>query len=137
MTNEPTIQFFSRFQALRHETAAGVRSKLLQHDNYKLPEEFYGIRSIVFSEMAGDFTRGLIGELNRFVINIHDADCLIRAANEYGENIRPGLLWEFADPFLEISIGRAYSIKNHFEVRCVKAISTTDGGILPGTCRRT
>lgn len=126
MTDEQVLQCFSRFQTLRHETAASIKSKLLRHDTYKLPEEFYGIRSIVFSSMAGDFTRGLIGELNRFVINIHHADCWIRAANEYEDDTKLGLLWEFADPFLELAVGRAYSIRNHFAFAIVHLLNQSN-----------
>ena len=126
MTDEQVLHFFSRFQALRHETAANIRSKLLQNDNYKLPEEFYGIRSIVFSSMAGDFTNGLMGELNRFVINVHHTDCWIRAANEHVKDVKPGLLWEFADPFLELSVGRAYSIRNHFAFAVVHLLNQSN-----------
>jgi hypothetical protein len=126
MTDEQMLHLFSRFQALRHETNANIQSRLLRHDNYRLPEEFYGIRSIVFSSMAGDFTRGLIGELNRFVINVHHADCWIRAANEYEKEKQVGLLWEFADPFLELAVGRAYSIRNHFAFAIIHLLNQSN-----------
>ena len=68
MTDEQMLHFFSRFQTLRHETAGKLREKILRHDNYKLPEGKYHIRSLVFGQMADDFTNGLIGELNRFAV---------------------------------------------------------------------
>jgi hypothetical protein len=112
--DKQVLHFFSRFQTLRHETAPNIQNVILKHDDYKFPETFYGMRSIVFSCMAGDFTRGLIGELNRFVVNIHHAESWIRAANECEEGLKIGLLWEFADPFLELAIGRNSNIETRY-----------------------
>lgn len=123
ITNDRTIEYFSRFHSLRLKTAEKIRSALLQHDDYKLPSKFYGIGSIVFSGMAGDFKCGLISELNRFLINVHHADCWVQAANHFTENEKLGFLWEFADPLLELSVGRAYSIKNHFAFAVVHLLN--------------
>lgn len=59
-------------------------------------------------------------------LNIHHADSWIRAANEYDKDKRPGLLWEFADPFLELSVGRAYSIRNQFAFAVVHLLNQSN-----------
>jgi len=64
--------------------------------------------------MAEDFTRGLIGEVNRFLLNVNQADSWVRAIRSCAKDKKPGLLWEFADPLLELSVGRPYSLRNQF-----------------------
>ena len=117
------IQFFSVFHESRLASAKSIRRKLLKHDRYNRSKQFYGIGSIVFCEMSRDFTHGLISELNRFVINVHHADCWVRAADNFPKNEKAGILWEFADPFLELSVGRAYSIKNFFAFAAVHLLN--------------
>ena len=115
MSDEEMVKAFSKFIAFRREAAdTFVRDRLLRHDNYSIPESFHGSKSVVFSSMADDFTRGLIGELNRFLIGINHAECWVRVVNEYPKPERLGLLWEFADPLLELSVGRSYSVRNQF-----------------------
>jgi hypothetical protein len=118
-----TIKFFSVFHKLRLATAKTIREKLLKHDQYRQQKQFYGLGSMVFCEMSRDFTHGLVSELNRFLVNAHHADCWVRAANSYPENEKAGFLWEFADPFLELSVGRAYSIKNYFAFAAVHLLN--------------
>ena len=48
------------------------------------------------------------------MIGIKHAECWIRVVNEYPKPERLGLLWEFADPLLELSVGRSYSVRNQF-----------------------
>jgi len=114
-SDERILQVFSKFHTFRRETADSfVTSRVMRHSDYVLPETFHGSKSMVFSSMADDFTCGLIGEVNRFLVGVHHADCWVRAAAECEKGERLGLLWEFAEPHLELAVGRPYSLKNQF-----------------------
>ena len=91
-----------------------IRDLMLRHEDYVLPERSRLINSLVFTQMAGDFTSNLVGELNRFLIGIAHADAWSEIAKERDKNDELALLWEFAEPHLELSVGRPYSIKNQF-----------------------
>jgi hypothetical protein len=110
------IEVFKKFHAFRHESADKfVRDKIIRHSDFEFPGRTHtNFRSLIFFEMAENFTRGLISELNRFLLNINHADCWFQAAQQYEESERAGLLWEFADPHIELSVSRPYSLKNHF-----------------------
>jgi hypothetical protein len=132
MTEEETLQAFSKFRAVGWRTANEfVRDRILNHDKYELPEKTYPLRSIVFRQMAGDFTCDLINELNRFLVNIHHADSWIQVANDYDEPKKEALLWEFADPMLELSVGRPYSLRNQFSFAVVHLAHQSNSRIVP------
>ncbi len=105
--NEEMLQLFEMFSALRHEASEkSVRSKILRHSDYAFEGRTHtNFTSFMFADMADDFTRSLIGELNRFLVNISHADWWVRVTNSCEKEKQPGLLWEFADPFLELSVG--------------------------------
>jgi len=121
--DEQMMQLFAAFQAARHELADSfVRCRIIRHSHYNLKNEERPLNCLVFGSMAGDFTRGLIGEVNRFLINLHQADSWVRAIRSCEEAKRAGLLWEFADPLLELSVSRLYSLKNQFIFAAVHLI---------------
>ena len=72
------------------------------------------MRYVVFTLMAQDFTRGLIGEINKFFLGIAHAEAWVQTAQKYKEGKKLSLLAEFADPHLELSVSRPYSLRNHF-----------------------
>ena len=103
------------FQATRREMADRfVRNLVLRHNDYVLPERSRLINSLVFIHMAHDFTSGLVGEINRFLIGIAHEDAWSQIAKKRDKSDELALLWEFAEPHLELSVGRPYSIKNQF-----------------------
>jgi hypothetical protein len=117
MVNDKEIlTVFEKFHSARRETAeAFVRERVVRHADYALSNRpAHGSLEGLFTLMADQCTRGLINELNRFLINISHADCWVRAVDGYVEDDKSGLLWEFAEPQLELSVGRPYSLKNHF-----------------------
>src|ERR1035438_3090419 len=105
-------QVFAEFWANLKQKSSG--SKLLRHTDYKLPNRIRYSKSMVFISIAEDNTSALIGEVNRFQLNIVHADSWFEVVQKHDENERIGLLWEFADPQLELSVGRPYSLRNHF-----------------------
>jgi hypothetical protein len=114
--DEEIIEVFKKFHAFRHGTANKfARDRIVRHSDFEFPERTHAnFKSFMFFDMAGNFTRGLISELNRFLVDINHADCWFQAAQEYEEADRMGLLWEFVDPHIELSVSRPYSLKNHF-----------------------
>jgi len=108
-------QVFAQFwDALKRNAERETRAKVMRHSDYGLPKHVRGFQCIVFISMAGDYSRGLISELNRFLLNIAHAHAWFEVGQKQEENERMGLLWEYADPQLELSVGRPYSLKNHF-----------------------
>jgi hypothetical protein len=119
ITDEEMLRVYAKFQTIRRETADILaQNRIVRPSDYALPT-FYPLSCLVFGQMATDFTRGLIGEVNRFFVDVHHADCWIRVAANYEENKKSDLLWEFAEPMLELSVGRPYSIKSHFSFAMV------------------
>lgn len=106
--------FTEFWTSLKQNADKSTRSKALRHADYILPKRTRYAQSMVFISMVDDFTRGLIGEVNRFLLNVAHAQAWIEAAQQYEESERMSLLWEYADPHLELSVGRPYSVKNHF-----------------------
>jgi hypothetical protein len=107
-------QVFAEFWASLKQNAGNNRSELLKHSDYNLPNRTRYFQCMVFISMAGDSTRALIGETNRFLLNIVHADSWFQAAQKHEEDEKMDLLWEFADPQLELSVSRPYSLRNHF-----------------------
>ena len=108
-------QVFAQFWAsLKQNADNSIRSKVIRHADYTLPMRTRYSQSMVFISMAEEFTRGLIGEVNRFLLNAAHAQAWVEATQKHEESERMGLLWEYADPHLELSVGRPYSLKNHF-----------------------
>lgn len=64
--------------------------------------------------MAHDYTRELIGGVNRFALDILHADCWTKAAGAYEREQRLAYIYEFAEPLLELSVYRPYSLRNQF-----------------------
>ena len=117
------MQFFGRFQDARWDLSDRfVRSRIIRPSHFSFGDRERPFNSMVFDSMAGDFTRGLLGEVNRFLINVHQADSWVRAIRSCEEAKRPGLFWEFADPLLELSVSRPYSLKNQFVFAAVHLI---------------
>jgi hypothetical protein len=117
------MQFFARFQDARWDLSDRfVRSRIIRPSHFSFGDRERPFNSLVFDSMAGDFTRGLLGEVNRFLINVHQADSWVHAIKLCEEAKRPGLFWEFADPLLELSVSRPYSLKNQFVFAAVHLI---------------
>ena len=116
LKDQEIMTVFEKFQSAHRMTAeAFVRERLLRHADYELPKHSASaVCEGRFVLMAVQRTRELISELNRFLINIHHADCWVRSVNGYGEDDRSSIIWEFAEPLLELSVGRPYSVKNQF-----------------------
>lgn len=108
-------QVFAQFWTnLKQNADKSTRGRVIRHADYNLPKRTRYSQSMVFISMTDDFTRGLIGEVNRFLMNVAHAQAWVEVAQKHGESERMGLLWEYADPHLELSVGRPYSLKNHF-----------------------
>lgn len=115
MNDEQMKAHLLSFHTLRREMADEfVRDRMLRYDDYQLPKRSFAIQELIFGSMAQDFTLGLIGEVNRFLIGIAHADAWARIAAKCDQNDELALLWEFSEPQLELSVGRPYSIKNQF-----------------------
>lgn len=111
--DEQMMQLFGRFQDARWDLSDRfVRSRIIRPSHFSFGDRERPFNAMVFDSMAEDFTRGLLGEVNRFLINVHQADSWVRAINSCEKAKRPGLFWEFADPMLELSVSRPYSLKN-------------------------
>jgi len=125
------LRVYSKLQTIRRKTAATlVRDNVLRPSDYALPTS-YPLNCIVFGNMAADFTRGLIGEVNRFFVHLHYADCWIRVAVDCEEKEKSTLLWEFAEPMLELSVGRPYSVKSHFVFAVVHLLNQWNSHKIP------
>src|ERR1035437_17608 len=111
--DEEIIEVVNKFYAFRHGTANKfVRDRIVRHSDFEFPERTHAnFKSFMFFDMVGNFTRGLINELNRFLLNINHADCWFQAVQKYEEAGRMGLLWEFVDPHVELFVTRPYSLK--------------------------
>jgi hypothetical protein len=116
LPDEELIEVFKAFHAFRRETVNEfVRAKIIRHSDFELHGSSHSSRkSFMFFDIADNSTRRLISELNRFLLNVNHADCWFRAVQKYSEEDRLGLLWEFVDPHMELSVSRPYSIRNHF-----------------------
>ena len=114
--DEELIEVFKAFHSFRRETANEfVRARMIQHSDYEIQGRTHSnFKSFMFYDIAGNSTRRLIGELNRFLLDVCHADCWFRAVQKYPEEDRLGLLWEFVDPHMELAMSRPYSIRNHF-----------------------
>jgi len=67
-----------------------------------------------FIEMATNYTPQLLEATNRFLIDVHHAESWFKVAQELDGDDRVSLVWEFAEPHLELAVGRPYSLKNFF-----------------------
>ena len=115
MDDQQMQHVFAQFWAsLKQNADKSTRGKVIRHPDYGLPKRTRYSQSMVFISMSDDFTRGLIGEANRFLLNVAHAEAWVEIAQKHGDSERMGLLWEYADPHLELSVGRPYSLKNHF-----------------------
>lgn len=114
--DDELVEAFKAFHAFRKETANEfVRARIVRHSDFELQGRTHSnFKSFMFFDIAGNSTRRLISELNRFLLNVNHADCWFRAVQKYSEEDRPGLLWEFVDPHMELAVSRPYSIRNHF-----------------------
>lgn len=122
MISDPEmLRLYGKLLALRRETAARLsQDRIIRHSDYLLPNS-YPLNCLVFGQMTSNFTRSLIGEVNRFFIDVHHADCWIRVVSDYEDKV--SLLWEFAEPLLELSVGRPYSLKSHFSFAVVHLLN--------------
>ena len=112
MSKKQLAQLFEEFLRLRYELAALFSaSRILRHDDYRLPER---LPDMVFGSMADNYTRELIGGVNRFALDIHNADCWTKAAGTSEREQRLVHIYEFAEPLLELSVYRPYSLRNQF-----------------------
>lgn len=142
-TVETIAGAFAKVQALRRETADRlVRNKILKHADYSRSGILYGVKHGVFGHTEDGFTYGLISELNRFLRYVHHADCWIEIADKYNEDDRLQLLSEFAEPLLESSMGRPYSLKSQFVLAAARLLHQTNWlrqdwkeNALPSDCR--
>jgi hypothetical protein len=113
MSDEATRIALLEFHDTERKLAKSFgRSRVLRHDNYDLGNQSRPLRCFLFFSMADTFTKPLIGELNKFLIGIIHADAWCQVAEKREKSIRLGLLWKFAEPQLELSVSRPYSIKN-------------------------
>jgi hypothetical protein len=112
MSKDYTREAFSRFADVRKFLAKREQADpFLRHADYEISKNS---NDLIFQPMADDFTMELINSIIKFYLYIFDADCWTRVANEFEENERSGLLYEFAEPFVELSLNRPYSLRNRF-----------------------
>jgi len=111
MKKKLLIKTFERFVVLRRTSGKKFGpNKALLHDDFRVSNGVYGI----FPVMADDFTQNLIAALNRFFYDIYQADCWVKATASLEQGDRMSVLYEFAEPLLELSISRPYSLRNQF-----------------------
>lgn len=99
---------------LKQKAESPLRARILKNSDYHLPNRTRYSKSMVFTSIAEGNTSGLVGETNRFLLNIAHAECWFEVAQEQEEEEGMSLLHEFCDPLLELSVGRPYSLRNHF-----------------------
>lgn len=116
MTDEKQMQqVFAEFlRNLKQNGDSFGKSRMLQNSDYSLPERVRYSQCMVFLYMARDSTCSLLLEVNRFLLDIAHAEAWVLTAQKYEEVERHNLLAEFADPHLELSVSRPYSLRNHF-----------------------
>jgi hypothetical protein len=124
-------QVFGEFWECLKQNADIHRGKKLDHSNYVLPNRTRKLGCYEFISMATFYTSGLILEVNRFLLNIAHADSWFQVAQKHEKNERISLLWEYADPHLELSVGRPYLLRNHFIYAAVRMLSHSNMLILP------
>jgi len=123
--DQQMVKLFTRFQTIRRQTAVGLNSRILRPD-YELPGRVRAFRTMEFIEMAGHFTPALVEAANRFLIDIHHAEGWFKVAQELDKDDRVSLIWEFAEPHLELAVGRPYSLKNLFTFAAVHLLHQSD-----------
>jgi hypothetical protein len=131
ITDEEMLRVYGELQTIRRKAVDTLaQGRIVRESDYELPNS-YPLSCLVFGQMASDFTRGLIGEVNRFFLDVHHADCWIRVVADYEENKKYALLWEFAEPLLELSVGRPYSIRSHFSFAVVHLLNQWSSHKIP------
>lgn len=123
--DQQMVKLFSQFQSIRRGTASGLANRILRLD-YKLANRARAFRTMQFFEMERRYTPQLIEETNRFLVNIHHAECWFKVAQTLDEDDRVSLVWEFAEPHLELSLGRPYSVKNLFVFAVMHLLHQSD-----------
>jgi hypothetical protein len=112
MKDEQEIEAFEMFVKIRTKSANKFGAdRFLSEDNFQLPD---CLPDFVFGLMSSDFIRRLINAVNRFFLDIHQADCWVQVANSFQEDRRASLLYTYAEPLLELSVSRPYSLRNQF-----------------------
>ena len=116
-------QVFAEFWAALKQNADRLKGHgFLQHADYKMDDRIRRFECGRFIQMADDYTSRLIGEVNYFLLNIAHADSWIQVAQKHEQDERISLLAEFADPLLELSVGRPYSLKNQVMFAAVQLL---------------
>jgi hypothetical protein len=102
------IEAFTRFQTATAVSASKIRGLILRPDEHRLPTGC----DMPLTEMCDVFSRGLLGEVNKFLVNISHADAWLEVVQQYPPEEQHGLFWEFGEPAFELAIGRPYSLRN-------------------------
>jgi hypothetical protein len=118
INDQQLVQLFANFLSIHRETVDNLSSRILKHD-YELPSRVRDFRAMKFIQMESGFTPQLLEATNRFLIDIHRAECWFKVAQKLDEDDRAGLIWDFAEPHLELAVGRPYSLKNLFTFAAV------------------
>ena len=111
MNDKQQIEAFEMFLKILAKSAKLGANQILIHDNYSLPDR---LPDLVFGQMSRNFSTGLINAVNRFFFDIRQADSWVQVANSFQENDRASLLSLHAEPLLELSVSRPYSLRNQF-----------------------
>jgi hypothetical protein len=126
LTDEQMVRLFAQAQSMRRQRANILRKQCLRPRHYRLPNQERDFKAIAFIEMERAFTRSLLGECNRFMIMISHAEAWFGVGKTLNENDRMALLWEYAHPYLELTVGRPYLLKNHFSFAAVHLLHQAD-----------
>lgn len=101
-------------------------NKYLSYDQYVIPSAIaHGTQWMVFHEMASDYIRELLNEINHFCSIISDLDTWNMVLKDSSDEIKYDLLRETVYPFAITSLNFPYLIRNRFIYFTAKLLNET------------
>lgn len=105
-------QAFQKFIDARASIYAGEKSDpILPNDTFQSDKS---PNDLIFGAMADDFTRELINSVNKFYLNVFYCEAWFKAAADFPKGQRLSLLFQFAEPLMELALNRPYAIRSRF-----------------------
>ena len=88
------------------------RANYLSFDQYNIPSDIAkGIKWFIFHNMAQDFIRELLNEINSFMTNIRHLDAWSKVNNQCPKDHKADLAIEMLSPAASCTINRVYVVK--------------------------
>ena len=110
MNYEIERQAFNKYIEARARIFAGDNSEpILRTDAFQSDKS---PNDLIFGAMADDFTRELVNSVNKFYLNVFHCEAWVQAANDFPKIQRLSLLFQYAEPLIELALNRPYAIRS-------------------------